>query len=176
VEHRENRIGTTSMSFGSRLSMSRGWQAGFDRWDGKNFYGGRTTSGSFGSQHWRSASSKAGHGIGKWNVRGGLEMGDVVLLKERSPSGRRTNRPRCGSRCVVRAFPGKHHLQIINNIASHMATLDDATEEEFLIFHFEIEERRLIEQGIAEPEIDRYIFETARAIWARLRKIRKGAA
>jgi len=104
-------------------------------------------------------------------------MGDVVTLDEaRSHRGADIEIGRRRGRSIVIAFPGPRHRRMVDNLAAHMATLDDVEAEEFLVFHFTVEDRRLTEQGIPDPEIEKYIFETARAIWARLRTIKAGVA
>jgi hypothetical protein len=101
-------------------------------------------------------------------------MGDVVTLTARR-RGRAERRIRGGSG-IVHAFPGTRHLRMINNIVAYMATLDDVKAEEFLVSHFEIEDRRLTAQGIPDPEIEKYIFTAAREIWLRLRTVKAGVA
>jgi hypothetical protein len=101
-------------------------------------------------------------------------MGDVVTLtaRRRCPAARRPS----GNSGIVRAFPGARLVRMVNAIAARMATLDDVKAEEFLVSHFEIEDRRLTAQGIPDPEIEKYIFTTARAVWSRLRTIKAGVA
>jgi hypothetical protein len=65
---------------------------------------------------------------------------------------------------------------MIENIAAHMATLGDVEAEKFLVWHFDVEWGRLTEQGVAENEIEKYVYTTARAVWSRLHKMRAGAA
>lgn len=104
-------------------------------------------------------------------------MGDVVTLTARR-RGRAAHvgRRRGSGPGIVRVFPGARHLRMVDNIAAYMATLDDVKAEEFLISHFEIEDRRLTAQGISDPEIEKYIFTTARAVWSRLRTVKAGVA
>jgi hypothetical protein len=72
--------------------------------------------------------------------------------------------------CVVRPFPGERHLAMVENIARLLNDLSDDAADQFLVEHFDIEWDRLTAQGVSEPEIEKYIFTTARAIWLRLRK------
>lgn len=87
---------------------------------------------------------------------------------------RTTNKRR--RRSSVVPFPGPRQMRMIETIAHHLSTLTDIDAERFMVGHFAIEERRLVEQSVSEPDIDRYIFETARAIWMRLDQIVAGAA
>ncbi|WP_315747581.1 MULTISPECIES: hypothetical protein [unclassified Bradyrhizobium] len=109
-------------------------------------------------------------------------MVEVVSLSARRPERRRQTQAampiQSGHfRGTVRVFPGPRQLRMIECIAAHMATLGELQAREFLVFHFEVVElSRLIDQGISDAEIDSYIFTTARAIWARVRRIQAGAA
>jgi hypothetical protein len=112
-------------------------------------------------------------------------MGEVVFLAGRQarqkdePNSSDQDQPISSDqhRAEVRVFPGARQLGLIEGIAAYMATLGEVEARNFLVFHFEVVElSRLVEQGISNAEIDSYIFTTARAIWARVRKIQAGAA
>jgi hypothetical protein len=77
---------------------------------------------------------------------------------------------------IIHAFPAVRHVRMIKNIARYMAQLPDAEAESYLVRHFDVEWGRLIECGVSDEEIEKYIFTTARAIWSLLSKIRAGAA
>jgi hypothetical protein len=105
-------------------------------------------------------------------------MSEVISIGERSKGPEKEDAASDPSHSAeVRAFPGARQLRMIETIAAHMATLGEVEARRFLVFHFEVVElSRLVEQGVSDPEIDRYIFTTARAIWSRVRKIQAGAA